>query len=190
MELLLGVSRAIDWLNDKIGKIVYWCILAAVLISSVNAVVRYGFNNSSNSWLEVQWYLFGAVFLLCAGYTLQRNEHIRIDVVASRLTQRTRNIIDLIGGLFFLLPMAILIMWTGWPLFTNAFFSHEMSGNAGGLIRWPARLMIPIGFFLLALQGVSEVIKRIAVMQGLIPDPHEKKDEPLLPIPMIDGEKP
>jgi TRAP-type mannitol/chloroaromatic compound transport system permease small subunit len=185
MGFLLNISQAIDWLSDKIGKIVYWCILAAVLISSINAVVRYGFNSSSNAWLEVQWYLFGAVFLLCAGYTLQRNEHIRIDVISSRLSPKARNVIDLIGGLFFLLPMAILIMWTGWPLFVNAFVSHEISGNAGGLVRWPARLLVPLGFFLLALQGVSEIIKRIAVMQGLIPDPHEKKDAHQPPLPIM-----
>jgi TRAP-type mannitol/chloroaromatic compound transport system permease small subunit len=189
MGFLLSISQAIDWLNDKIGKIVYWCILAAVLISSVNAVVRYGFNTSSNAWLEVQWYLFGAVFLLCAGYTLERNEHIRIDVISSRLSPKARNLIDLIGGLFFLLPMAILIMWTGWPLFINAIVSQEISGNAGGLIRWPARLLIPVGFFLLALQGVSEVIKRIGVMRGLIPDPHEKKDAHQPPLPIM-GDKP
>jgi TRAP-type mannitol/chloroaromatic compound transport system permease small subunit len=186
MEFLLSISRAIDWLNDKIGKIVYWCILAAVVISAVNAVIRYGFNQSSNAWLEVQWYLFGAVFLLCAGYTLQRNEHIRIDVIASRLSPRTRNIIDLIGGVFFLMPMALMIMWMAWPKFVDAYIHHEMSGNAGGLVRWPARLIVTVGFFLLALQGVSEIIKRIAVMMGLIPDPHEKKDEPHLPLPVME----
>jgi len=190
MGFLLAISRGIDRLNQLIGKIVYWCILAAVLISAVNAVVRYGFNESSNSWLEVQWYLFGAVFLLCAGYTLLRNEHIRIDVVAGRLSPRARNIIDLIGGLFFLLPMAVMIAYMAWGPFMNAFNSGEISGNAGGLIRWPARLLIPVGFFLLALQGVSEVIKRIAVMQGLIPAPHEKRDEHAPPLPILDGEKP
>jgi TRAP-type mannitol/chloroaromatic compound transport system permease small subunit len=190
MQFLLSISRGIDWINDKVGKIVYWCILAAVIISATNAVVRYGFNESSNSWLEVQWYLFGAVFLLCAGYTLERNEHIRIDVVSGRLSPKTRNIIDLIGGLFFLLPMAAMIAYMGWLPFSNAYVHHEISGNAGGLVRWPARLLIPVGFFLLALQGVSEVIKRIAVMRGLIPDPHEKKDAHTPPLPLLDGDKP
>ncbi len=185
MQFLLSISRAIDRLNTLVGRIVYWCILAAVLISAVNAVVRYGFNESSNAWLEVQWYLFGAVFLLCAGYTLQRNEHIRIDVLSSRLSPKARNIIDLIGGLFFLLPMALMIMWMAWPLFIDAYVHHEISGNANGLIRWPARLIVPVGFFLLALQGVSEIIKRIAVMMGLIPDPHEKKDELPVLLPVI-----
>jgi TRAP-type mannitol/chloroaromatic compound transport system permease small subunit len=181
MGLLLRISRAIDWLNEMVGKTVLWLVLAAVLVSAVNAVIRYGFNISSNAWLELQWYFFGAIFLLCAGYTMLRNEHIRIDVVSSRLTQKTRNWIEVVGALFFVLPLAVGMVWLSWPIFINAIVSGEESSNAGGLIRWPARLLIPIGFFLLSLQAISELIKRVAVMQGLIPDPHEKKDA-VLPI--------
>jgi TRAP-type mannitol/chloroaromatic compound transport system permease small subunit len=181
MGMLLSISRGIDWLNRAIGKIVLWVVLAAVLVSAVNAVVRYGLNMSSNAWLELQWYFFGAIFMLCAGYTLLHNEHIRIDVVSSRLSPKTRNWIEIVGGVFFLLPLAIGMAWLSWPVFINAIQSGEMSGNAGGLIRWPARLLIPIGFLLLSLQGISELIKRVAVMQGLIPDPYEKKDA-VLPI--------
>jgi TRAP-type mannitol/chloroaromatic compound transport system permease small subunit len=181
MGMLLSISRGIDWLNRAIGKIVLWVVLAAVLVSAVNAVVRYGLNMSSNAWLELQWYFFGAIFMLCAGYTLLHNEHIRIDVVSSRLSPKTRNWIEIVGGVFFLLPLAIGMAWLSWPVFINAIESGEMSGNAGGLIRWPARLLIPIGFLLLSLQGISELIKRVAVMQGLIPDPYEKKDA-VLPI--------
>jgi TRAP-type mannitol/chloroaromatic compound transport system permease small subunit len=181
MGPLLAISRAIDWINSTIGKTVFWLVLFAVLVSAVNAVIRYAFNMSSNAWLELQWYFFGAIFLLCSGYTLLRNEHIRIDVVSSRLSPKTRNWIEIVGGVFFLLPMSIGIMWLSWPIFMNAIVSGEQSSNAGGLIRWPARLMIPIGFFLLSLQGISELIKRVAVMRGLIPDPYEKKDA-VLPI--------
>jgi TRAP-type mannitol/chloroaromatic compound transport system permease small subunit len=184
MGLLLRISRGIDWLNEMVGKTVFWLVLAAVVVSSVNAVIRYGLNISSNSWLELQWYFFGAIFLLCAGYTLLRNEHIRIDVVSSRLSQKTRNWIEIVGGLFFVLPLAVGMVWLSWPIFMNAIVSGEESSNAGGLIRWPARLLIPVGFFLLSLQAFSELIKRAAVMQGLIPDPHEKKDA-VLPIKPI-----
>lgn len=181
MGFLLMISRGIDWINETVGKTVFWLVLFAVVVSAVNAIIRYAFNMSSNAWLELQWYFFGAIFLLCAGYTLLRNEHIRIDVVSSRLSPTTRNWIEIVGGIFFLLPLSIGMMWLSWPIFMNAIISGEQSSNAGGLIRWPARLMIPIGFFLLSLQAVSELIKRVAVMQGLIPDPHEKKDA-VLPI--------
>lgn len=181
MGLLLRISRGIDRLNEVVGKTVFWLVLAAVLVSSVNAVVRYALHTSSNAWLELQWYFFGAIFLLCSGYTLLRNEHIRIDVVNARLSRKTRNWIEIVGGLFFLLPLAVGMVWLSWPVFMNAFVSGEVSSNAGGLVRWPARLLIPIGFLLLSLQAVSELIKRVAVMQGLIPDPYEKKDA-VLPI--------
>jgi TRAP-type mannitol/chloroaromatic compound transport system permease small subunit len=171
LQVLLRLSRAIDWLNDLIGRNVYWLILAAVLVSAVNASVRYVFDVSSNAWLELQWYLFSAVFLLCAGYTLGRNEHVRIDIVAGRLSRRTQAWIDLLGGLFFLLPMSLIIMWLSWPVFIESYMRHEVSGDAGGLLRWPARLLVPVGFFLLSLQGISEVIKRIAFLRGLIPEP-------------------
>ena len=178
MKMLLGLSRAIDALNEQIGKLTYWLILAAVLISCGNALVRYAFNRSSNSWLEIQWYLFSFVFLFCAGYTLLHNQHVRIDVISSHLSGRGRAWIDILGTVFFLLPMAITIMWLSWPVFLDAYRSDEVSTNAGGLMVWPARLMLPLGFFLLVLQGFSELIKRIAFLRGLIPDPSEKDEGP------------
>ena len=180
MKLLLALSRAIDAVNERIGRLVYWLILAMVLISAGNATSRYALNIASNAWLELQWYLFAAVFLLCAGYTLLHNEHIRIDVVASRWSKRTQTWIDIFGTLFFLLPMSVYIMWSSWPIFMNAWTSGEVSGSAGGLIRWPARLLVPVGFFLLSLQGISELIKRIAYLKGLIADPVEKHEDPAL----------
>ena len=177
MRGLLLVSRGIDWLNEKIGHIVLWLVLVAVLISAGNAIIRKTLDISSNAWLEVQWYLFSAVFLLCAGYTLLRNEHVRIDVFLHRLPKRTQIKIDIFGILFFLLPAALLITDLAWPLFIKAYVSGEMSENAGGLIRWPVYLLLPVGLALLALQGVSELIKRIAFLQGLIEDPTRKKQE-------------
>jgi TRAP-type mannitol/chloroaromatic compound transport system permease small subunit len=171
LQVLLRLSRAIDRLNDVIGRNVYWLILVAVLVSALNALVRYTFDVSSNAWLETQWYLFSAVFLLCAGYTLGRNEHVRIDIIAGRLSRRAQSWIDLLGGLFFLLPMSLIIMWLSWPVFMESFNRHEISGDAGGLLRWPVRLLVPVGFFLLSLQGISEIIKRIAFLRGLIPEP-------------------
>jgi TRAP-type mannitol/chloroaromatic compound transport system permease small subunit len=180
MRVLLAISRAIDALNERVGRVVLWLVLAMALLSSANAVSRYLFNRSSNAWLELQWYMFAAVFLLCAGYTLLHNEHIRIDVVSSRLSRRTRIWIDIFGTVFFLLPMASLILWLSWPIFMNAWVSDEISSNAGGLTRWPARLLVPAGFFLLTLQGVSELIKRIAFLRGLIPDPLTKPENPAI----------
>ena len=174
MSALLALARLIDRLNERIGHALYWLILATVIISAANAVVRKAFNVSSNSFLEIQWYLFSAIFLGCAGYTLLRNEHVRIDVIAGRLSKRAQTWIDIFGTVFFLLPMAVLIMWLSWPVFIEAYTRHEVSTNAGGLIIWPARLLVPVGFFLLALQGISELIKRIAFLQGRIPDPSEK----------------
>lgn len=178
MKLLLGLSRAIDALNEQIGKLTYWLILAAVLISTGNAIVRYTFNMSSNAWLEIQWYLFSFVFLFCAGYTLLHNQHVRIDVISSNLSGRGRAWIDILGTIFFLLPMAIAIMWLSWPIFIDAYTTKEISANAGGLLIWPGRLMLPVGFFLLVLQGFSELIKRVAFLRGLIPDPAEKDEGP------------
>jgi TRAP-type mannitol/chloroaromatic compound transport system permease small subunit len=165
------MSGAIDALNERVGRTLYWLILAAVLVSSGNAVIRYIFDISSNAWLELQWYLFSAVFLLCSGYTLLRNEHIRIDVVAGRLSRRAQAWIDLLGGLFFLLPMALLILVLSWPMVVDSYVRHEMSSDAGGLLRWPVKLLIPAGFLLLALQGLSEVIKRIAFLADVIDEP-------------------
>ncbi|HZP87648.1 MAG TPA: TRAP transporter small permease subunit [Burkholderiales bacterium] len=180
MKLLLSLSHLIDAINERVGRIVLWCVLLTVLVSSGNAMSRYLFAQSSNAWLELQWYLFAAIFLLCSGYTLLHNEHIRIDVVAGRLSRRTQAWIDIFGTIFFLLPLALFIMRLSWPIFINAWTSGETSSNAGGLLRWPARLLIPIGFLLLSLQGISELIKRIAFLRGLIPDPGEKKHEALV----------
>ena len=171
MQGLLGISRFIDGLNNRVGHLAYWLTLIAVLVSSGNATVRYLFDTSSNAWLELQWYLFSAVFLLCGGYALLHSAHVRIDVIYSRWSRRTQLYIDVFGIMFFLLPMAILILYLSWPVFMNAFMNKEVSSNAGGLIVWPARLLLPVGFFLLVIQGISELIKRVAIIQGLIPDP-------------------
>lgn len=180
MKILLRLSALIDALNEQVGRLSYWLILVAVLVSSGNATMRYAFNMSSNAWLEIQWYLFSAVFLFCAGYALLHNQHVRIDVISGRLSKRARAWIDILGTLFFLLPMAIAIMWMSWPVFVQSYQLNEASSNAGGLIVWPARLMLPIGFFLLILQGISELIKRVAFLLGLIPDPSEKHEGPSL----------
>ena len=177
MNGLLVISRAIDRLNERVGQFTYWLVLAAVLISAANATVRKAFNTSSNAYLEIQWYLFSAVFLFCAGYTLLKNQHVRIDVITGRLSKRAQAWIDIFGTIFFLMPMSILIMYLSWPVFVMAFERHEVSTNAGGLVLWPARLMLPIGFALLILQGFSELIKRIAFLMGLIADPSEKQLE-------------
>jgi len=174
MKPLIAFSRGVDWLNERVGRLVYWCILVTVLVSAANATSRYALNMASNAWLELQWYLYSAVFLFCSGYTLLHNEHIRIDVVSSHLSRRAQVWIDVFGLVLFLLPMSLFIMWLSWPVFMNAYDTGEISVNAGGLIRWPARLMVPIGFFLLSIQGLSELIKRVAFLQGLIPDPAEK----------------
>ena len=179
MGLLLRLSRAIDWLNQRVGHLVYWLILAAVVVSAGNATVRYLFDKSSNGWLELQWYLFSAVFLLAAGYTLLHNEHVRIDVIIGHLPARMRAWIDLLGGIFFLLPMALIIMALSWPLVVESVLRNEFSADAGGLLRWPVKLLIPVGFLLLALQGVSEIIKRAAFLLGRIADPLEKHREPI-----------
>jgi TRAP-type mannitol/chloroaromatic compound transport system permease small subunit len=175
LNALLGLSRFIDALNDRVGKAVLWLVLASVLISAGNAIVRKAFDTSSNALLEIQWYLFAAVFLLAAGYTLLNNEHVRIDVITSRLSDRKRAWIDVIGLVCFLMPFAVLTLGLSIPYFYQAFVSGEVSSNAGGLIRWPVYLLIPVGFFLLGLQGISELIKRIAFLKGLIEDPTRKK---------------
>ena len=179
MGFLLRLSRGIDWLNEQVGHLVYWLILAAVVVSAGNATVRYLFDMSSNGWLELQWYLFSAVFLLASGYTLRHNEHVRIDVIIGHLPVRVRAWIDLLGGLLFLMPMAIIIMVLSWPMFIESVMRNEFSADSGGLLRWPVKLLIPAGFLLLALQGVSEIIKRAAFLMGRIPDPLEKHDDPI-----------
>jgi len=180
MKALLAISRAIDTLNEHVGRLTYWLILAAVLISAGNAVVRYTVNMSSNAWLEIQWYLFSFVFLFCAGYTLLHNQHVRIDIVSGLFSKRVQTWIEVLGTVFFLLPMAVAILWMSWPVFLDAYQSNEVSTNAGGLTIWPARLMLPVGFALLILQGLSELIKRVAFLRGLIPDPSEKDEGPSL----------
>jgi TRAP-type mannitol/chloroaromatic compound transport system permease small subunit len=174
MQPLLKLCGWIDGLNERIGKATTWLVLFMAVISAANASVRYSVNWSSNSLLEIQWYLFSAVFLLCSGYTLLKNEHVRIDVFSGHLSARTRTWIDIIGFVCFFFPMIYLFLHTGWPFFMVAYNGGEMSANAGGLIRWPAKLLLPVGFFLLGLQGVSEVIKRVAFLKGLIPDPTDK----------------
>jgi TRAP-type mannitol/chloroaromatic compound transport system permease small subunit len=175
MRGLLKFSNAVDWLNAQVGKWVIWLILGSTVISAINALVRKIFNTSSNAYLEVQWYLFAGAFLLAAGYTLLNNEHVKIDVVSSHLSKRKQIWIDVIGFTFFLMPMCMIILWFGTPVFLQGFRSGEMSSNAGGLIRWPVYALMPLGFGLLMLQGLSELVKRIAFLRGLIPDPTIKK---------------
>jgi TRAP-type mannitol/chloroaromatic compound transport system permease small subunit len=178
VKALLRVSNLIDAITNRIGHAIYWLILVSVIVSSGNAVVRYIFDVSSNGWLELQWYLFSAVFLIGAGYTLLHNQHVRIDIIIGRLPPRVRGWIDLLGTLLFLLPMALIILWFSLPMVADSYMRHEMSSDAGGLLRWPAKILIPIGFSLLILQAISELIKRIAFLMGLIPDPTEKHDAP------------
>ena len=176
MVALLKLSRFIDAVTAFIGRHVIWLILAAILVSAINAIIRKGFDMSSNAWLELQWYLFGCVFMVAAAYTLQKNEHIRIDIISGRLPQQARNWIDIFGHLLMLLPFTALMIYESVPFVWSALRSGEMSGSAGGLIIWPARFFILLGFLLLFLQGLSELIKRIAVMRGLIPDPYPQHD--------------
>ncbi len=178
MKGLLALSRVIDAVNERIGRLTYWLVLAMVLISAGNALVRYAFDMSSNAWLEIQWYLFSFVFLVGAGYTLLHNQHVRIDVVSGQLSPKARAWIDILGTLFFLMPMAIAILYLSWPVFVDAYESGEVSTNAGGLLVWPGRLMVPVGFLFLVAQGLSELIKRIAFLRGMIPDPSERDEGP------------
>ena len=184
MSPLLKISHGIDWFNDHIGRFIRWLVLAAVLISATNAIVRKAFNVSSNSFLEIQWYLFAGVFMLGAGYAFLRNVHVRIDFVSSKLSKRTNTIIDAVGIVVFLMPLCVILIALSWPLFYNGWVSGEMSQNAGGLIRWPAYLLLPLGFTILLAQAFSELIKRIAYLRGVIPEPmsleHGKSDEELL----------
>jgi TRAP-type mannitol/chloroaromatic compound transport system permease small subunit len=169
------LSRGIDAFTRWTGKRLAWLILLAVIISTVNAIVRKTFDTSSNSWLELQWVLFSIVFLLCSPWTLLDNEHIRIDIINNMMPKKARNIIDLVGHVFFLLPLTVVMIITGAPFFARSLEINEQSGNAGGLPQWPAKSLILIGFALLLVQGVSELIKRIAIMRGMIPDPHESQ---------------
>lgn len=188
MSFLLSLSRLIDTINEKIGNAVSWALLLSVLICTGNALVRYTFNASSNAWLEIQWYLFSAMFLLGTSYTLRRNEHVRIDVIAGRFSKRTQVWIDAIGFLVFLLPMSMIILYYAIPYALLSFQSQEMSSNAGGLIVWPAKALIPIGFLLLTLQGVSELIKRIGYLLGKV-DAREFEKQSTTPVEEIEAIK-
>lgn len=192
MSLLLKLSRLIDAFTDLVGKLAMWLILATTLISAGNAIVRKLFDTSSNAFLEIQWYLFAAVFMLGSGYAFLRNAHVRIDFVSSKFSARGRNWVDILGIVIFVFPLCYMMATLGWPLFMNAFNSGEMSSNAGGLIRWPVYALIPAGFALLALQSVSELIKRIAFLTGTGPDvlSHEgPSDEELLAQQLLDEEQ-
>ncbi|WP_025035558.1 TRAP transporter small permease subunit [Bradyrhizobium sp. DOA9] len=175
MQALLKLSSRIDAFTRWTGKRIAWLIVLAVIISAVNAIIRKTFDTSSNSWLELQWVLFSIVFLLCSPWTLLDNEHIRIDIVNNTMPKKARNVIDVVGHVFFLVPICIVMIITGVPFFLRSFQINEQSGNAGGLPQWPAKALIMIGFAFLLVQGISELIKRIAVMRGLIPDPHESQ---------------
>ena len=171
MSFLLKISRLIDTISDLIGKLSMWFVLATTLISAGNAIVRKAFDTSSNAFLEIQWYLFAAVFMLGSGYAFLRNAHVRIDFISSKFSARGRNWVDVVGIIVFLFPLCYMMVTLGWPLFVNAFETKEMSSNAGGLIRWPVYALIPAGFTILAVQGVSELIKRLAFLTGNGPDP-------------------
>jgi TRAP-type mannitol/chloroaromatic compound transport system permease small subunit len=175
MESLLALSKRIDKFSEWVGRWVAWLVLAAVLISAGNAVVRKAFNTSSNAFLDIQWYLFAAVFMLASGYTLLRQEHVKIDVVSGRFSKRTQIWIDIVGICCFLLPFVYYIIKLAMPLVINAYVSHEMSSNAGGLIRWPVFALLPLGLLLLGIQAISELIKRVAFLKGMIPDPSKKQ---------------
>lgn len=181
MNALLKVSGVIDAINNWLGKLIMWLVLAAVLISAGNAIVRKAFNIGSNAFLEIQWYLFAAVFMLGVGYVMMKNAHVRIDFISSKLSKRTNTIIDAIGIVVFTIPLSIIMIDLGWPLFRQAFISGEMSQNAGGLIRWPALMLVPLGFVILLAQAVSELIKRLAFLSGHRSEPfsveHDKTDE-------------
>ena len=170
MTSLLSISRMIDTISGAIGRWMSWLILMAVIVSTVNAIIRKLFDISSNAWLELQWVLFGAVFLLCSPWTLMSNEHIRIDIVNALLSKGTRNWIDVIGHVLFLMPLTIIMMLVSWPFAIRSLLINEQSVNAGGLAQWPAKFLIPIGFTLLFIQGISELIKRLAIMQGRLAD--------------------
>ena len=186
--MFMALSRAIDKLNEAIAGIVSWALLAAVIICAINALVRYTFKMSSNAWLEIQWYLFAAVFMLASAHTLRRDEHVRIDVITGHFSKRTQVWIDLFGYLLFLLPVCLLIFYYGIPFFRYSLLTGESSSSAGGLIVWPAKLLVPVGFFLLLIQGISEIIKRIAFLAGRI-DGHEFGRHVVTPQDEIDAIK-
>lgn len=173
MRTLLAISRAIDFVNIRLGKAIAWLLVVAVAVSATNAIIRKLLNISSNAWLELQWVLFGAVFLFCAAWTLIANEHIRIDIINNSFSRRARNWVDMIGHVFALLPFCIVMIWTSVPFFLTSYRLGERSFSAGGLPQWPAKMLIPLGFTVLLVQAISEIIKRAAVMRGAIPDPYD-----------------
>jgi TRAP-type mannitol/chloroaromatic compound transport system permease small subunit len=177
MQRLLGFARTVDSINERIGKLVAWLVLAAVIVSAGNAIIRKTLNTSSNAWLELQWYLFGAVFMLGAAWTLRCNEHIRIDILSSRFAKRSRDKLDVFGHIVFLLPFVLLHIYTSFPFFISSFRSQEVSTNAGGLILWPAKACVLLGFILLFLQAISELIKRIAILRGDLQDEAETQGQ-------------
>lgn len=173
----LALCRAIDRISDGIGRTVYWLLLAAVLVSTINALVRYVFDASSNAWLELQWYLFAAVFMLGAGYVFLHDQHVRIDAVSARFPRRVQVWIDVVGIVVVLLPLCGFVVWTSWPSVIDAWASQEVSASPGGLVRWPLYALVPAGFALLALQGLSELLKRLAFLYAAAPDPHARPEE-------------
>jgi TRAP-type mannitol/chloroaromatic compound transport system permease small subunit len=166
MNSLLALSRAIDAVNQRLSYVADWLVLLACLISAANAFSRYAFSVSSNAWLEIQWYMFGALVMLGASYTLKRNEHVRVDIVYTNLSTRGQIMVDIVGGLLFLLPATLILTYLSWPIFHNSWAEGEISSNAGGLVRWPIKIFLPLGFALLSLQGISELIKRFAMLSG------------------------
>jgi len=178
VKVLLSLSRGIDWFNTQLAVVANWLVLLAALISAGNAGSRYLFSESSNGWLEIQWYMFAGMVLLGGPYTLKMNEHVRVDLVYGMVSERTRIWIDIIGGLLFLLPICIILTYFTWPWFVESWAINEASSNAGGLVRWPVKLLLPVGFFLMAVQGVSEIIKRIAALEHVI-DADFKYEKPL-----------
>lgn len=180
MAPLLAFSRFVDWINQSIGKFCDWLVLLACLVSSVNAMMRYGYDISSNAWLEVQWYMYAAIVMLGASYTLKKNEHVRVDIIYMMLSRRGQILLDIAGIIVFMLPVCMLLGWLSWPFFMQSFSVNEWSSNAGGLLRWPVKFLIPLGFGLLTLQGISELIKRIAALSGHdIPDLEAHYERPV-----------
>lgn len=178
MKILLAISRGIDWFNTNLAVVANWLVLLAALISAGNAGSRYLFSESSNGWLEIQWYMFAGMVLLGAPYTLKMNEHVRVDLVYGLASERTRIWIDIVGGFLFLLPICVILTYFTWPWFVESWTLNEASSNAGGLVRWPVKLLLPVGFFLMAIQGVSEIIKRVAALEHVI-DAEFKYEKPL-----------
>lgn len=178
MKSLLAISRGIDWFNTNLAVVANWLVLLAALISAGNAGSRYLFSESSNGWLEIQWYMFAGMVLLGAPYTLKMNEHVRVDLVYGLASERTRIWIDIVGGFLFLLPICVILTYFTWPWFVESWTLNEASSNAGGLVRWPVKLLLPVGFFLMAIQGVSEIIKRVAALEHVI-DAEFKYEKPL-----------